>query len=226
METHLLGYHSFMSMYKWGIYRVQNLLQFRLFCFTDATWWWTWGNCTFIYLQLFVCCRVPRNVEAKITQWIRFQYAEELSDAQVHWRTNNLHWTRKLINLSFLYWSKAGQACWPCQVVANNNLLCGWRWTVPCGLQKRRILSDPSLPSEFRLSLARSLRHDLFFQVDVQFRNYGIGFDLKLCSRHVICVSSINDICSDHCCWARYWTDGDMSMTQNVTDSLSYLLSR
>ena len=118
MESHLLGYHSFMSMYKWGIYRVQNLLQFRLFCFTDATWWWTWGNCTFIYLQLFVCCRVPRNVEAKITQWIRFQYAEELSDAQVHWRTNNLHWTRKLINLSFLYWSKAGQACRPCQVVA------------------------------------------------------------------------------------------------------------
>ena len=38
MESHLLGYHSFMSMYKWGIYRVQNLLQFRLFCFTDATW--------------------------------------------------------------------------------------------------------------------------------------------------------------------------------------------
>ncbi len=32
-------------------------------------------------------------------------------------------------------------------------------------LQKRKVLADPSLPPEFRISLAKSLRNDLFFQV-------------------------------------------------------------
>ena len=36
-----------------------------------------------IFWQQFLS-RVPRHVESKITQWVRFQYAEELSDAQVH----------------------------------------------------------------------------------------------------------------------------------------------
>ena len=27
--------------------------------------------------------RVPRNVESKITQWVRFQHSEELNDDQV-----------------------------------------------------------------------------------------------------------------------------------------------
>jgi hypothetical protein len=31
--------------------------------------------------------------------------------------------------------------------------------------QKRDILSDPKLPAEFRLALARSLQNDLFCQV-------------------------------------------------------------
>ncbi len=38
---------------------------------------------------------------------------------------------------------------------------------VLCDVQKRKVLSDPTLPPEFRISLARSLRHDLFFQVCV-----------------------------------------------------------
>ena len=29
------------------------------------------------------CRRVPREVESKITQWVRFQYTEQLSDMQV-----------------------------------------------------------------------------------------------------------------------------------------------
>ena len=27
-------------------------------------------------------CRVPRHVESKVTQWVRFQYTEQLSDSQ------------------------------------------------------------------------------------------------------------------------------------------------
>ena len=38
--------------------------------------------------------------------------------------------------------------------------------TLRCAqLQKRKVLADPSLPPEFRISLAKSLRHDLFSKV-------------------------------------------------------------
>jgi hypothetical protein len=38
--------------------------------------------------------------------------------------------------------------------------------TLHCArLQKRKVLADPSLPPEFRISLAKSLRHDLFSKV-------------------------------------------------------------
>ena len=40
-----------------------------------------------------------------------------------------------------------------------------WCFVYNVWLQKRKVLSDPSLPPEFRISLAKSLRHDLFFQV-------------------------------------------------------------
>ncbi len=41
-----------------------------------------------------------------------------------------------------------------------------WRLVTTCFAgQKRKVLSDPTLPPEFRISLAKSLRHDLFFQV-------------------------------------------------------------
>ena len=32
------------------------------------------------------CVRVPRHVESKITQWVRFQHSEELADEQVRLR--------------------------------------------------------------------------------------------------------------------------------------------
>jgi len=56
--------------------------------------------------------RVPRHIETKITQWVRFQHTEQLGDSQ-----------------------------------------------------KKAVLSDPTLPPEFRISLARSLRNDLFSQI-------------------------------------------------------------
>ena len=35
-------------------------------------------------------------------------------------------------------------------------------------LQKREVLSDPKLPAEFRLALARSLQDDLFCQARIR----------------------------------------------------------
>jgi hypothetical protein len=34
--------------------------------------------------------------------------------------------------------------------------------------QKKKVLADPSLPSDFRLLLAQSLRHNLFLQANPQ----------------------------------------------------------
>jgi hypothetical protein len=75
-----------------------------------------------------------------ITQWVRFQYTEELSDSLV--RTH-----------AFI-----------CSVVMVQKLGLRKRTYLIPLVQKRQVLSDPTLPPEFRLTLAQSLRHDLFFQ--------------------------------------------------------------
>jgi hypothetical protein len=49
-------------------------------------------------------------------------------------------------------------------------------------LQKKNILSDPSLPNEYRISLARSLRHNLFSQAMTVIRGIAILQEYKLMS--------------------------------------------
>ena len=120
--------------------------------------------------------RVPREVEIKVTEWVRFQSSEELNDSLVitvnHYQScpctfefAAIAHTRIILKvISFILYCH------------HNMITCSAN-------QKRKVLSDSALPSELRVSLARSLRHDLFMQVTLC-----LGFSSCFVERYDDCI--------------------------------------
>ena len=66
----------------------------------------------------------------------------------------------------------------------------GISWLISTGNQKKKVLSDPTLPPELRISLAKSLRHDLFFQArcttEIDQRQLCSWVSICMCQKHIL----------------------------------------
>ncbi len=86
--------------------------------------------------------RVPRSIEKRVRDWVRFQYTEAQQEKKVSLRVLD---KAKHLLLVFQFSEIS-----PCK-------------------QKRKVLSDDALPEEFKLALAESLQQGIFSSVSAQF---------------------------------------------------------
>jgi hypothetical protein len=89
--------------------------------------------------------RVPRGIEKRVRDWVRFQYTEAQQEKKVSFIPCV---SAKHLLLVFHFQTAVSAACY----------------------QKRRVLSDDALPEEFKLALAESLQHGVFSSVCTQFK--------------------------------------------------------